>query len=355
VNCLIEGCSVRATVGMTGVAKKTVMRLLCEVGSICESYQDRVMRNLTCRRIQLDELWSFNYCKAKNITPEIVGKVPFAGDAWLWTAFDAESKLVLCWRIGDRGSQAASEFTRDLAGRLANRVQVTSDGHRVYLTAIEDAFGSEIDFAMLVKIFDADRQESKARYSPAQCIGTRVIPIIGRPAPKHLSTSSVERHNWSVRTVMRRYTRLSNGFSRKIENHAAAVALNYFAYNFIRIHRTLRVTPAMAAGVRNWPALGRTLPCGPLRSTGTEGGKSGIDNEKGNRNCDAGNRHRRNDWWNLESPQAEQRHWYSIHSISWTDGACAGYCHPLVRRPNKRRDDWRCCGSSCGSSFSRTC
>lgn len=248
VNCLIEGCSIRATVRMTGIAKKTVMRLLCEVGEVCESYQDRVLRNLPCRRIQLDELWGFNYCKQKNLTEEIQGKVPGAGDIWLWVAIDAETKLVPCWRLGDRNAGTAYAFTHDLAARLRNRVQLTSDGHRVYLSAIESAFGSEVDYAMLVKIYGNDSGHD-TRYSPPECIGTQLAVITGNPNPKHISTSFVERQNWSVRTAMRRYTRLSNGFSRKIENHAAAVALNYFAYNFIKIHRTLRVSPAMAAGV----------------------------------------------------------------------------------------------------------
>jgi len=248
VNCLIEGCSIRATVRMTGIAKKTVMRLLVEVGAVCEAYQDRVFRNLPCRRIQLDEMWGFNYCKAKNVTEEIAAKIPGAGDVWLWVAIDPDTKLVPCWQLGDRGPQTAYHFVHDLASRLANRIQLTSDGHRVYLTAVESAFGSDVDYSMLVKIYGSDR-EAETRYSPAECIGCQKQRIIGNPDPAHVSTSMVERQNWSVRTMMRRYTRLSNGFSRKIENHAAAVALTYFAYNFIKIHRSLRVTPAMAAGV----------------------------------------------------------------------------------------------------------
>lgn len=249
VSCLIEGCSIRATVRMTGIAKKTVMRLLREVGEVCEAYQDCVFRNLACRRIQLDELWGFNYCKAKTVTPEIAERIPAAGDIWLWVAIDAETKLVPCWRLGDRNAGTALAFVHDLKSRLRNRVQVTSDGHRVYLTAMESAFGADVDYAMLVKMYGSDPRESETRYSPAECIGTQLAVISGRPDLKHISTSFVERQNWSVRTAMRRYTRLSNGFSRKIENHAAAVALNYFAYNFIKIHRSLRTTPAMAAGV----------------------------------------------------------------------------------------------------------
>lgn len=249
VSCLIEGCSIRATVRMTGVAKKTVMRVLREVGEVCQQYQDLVFRSLRCRRIQLDELWGFNYCKQKNLTPEIVDRVPGAGDVWLWIAIDAETKLVPAWKLGDRDARTAIEFVQDLAERLSNRVQLTTDGHRAYLEAVESAFGSEVDYAMLVKMYGADPHEDEKRYSPAQCTGVQLAVVTGRPDPKHISTSYVERQNWSVRTAMRRYTRLSNGFSRKIENHASAVALNYFAYNFIKIHRTLRMTPAMAAGV----------------------------------------------------------------------------------------------------------
>ena len=171
---------------------------------------------------------------------------------WLWVAIDAETKLVPCWQLGDRNAGTAFAFVHDLAQRLSNRIQLTSDGHRVYLEAVESAFGSEVDYAMLVKIYGSDAAND-TKYSPAECIGCKEIRIIGRPDPKHISTSYVERQNWSVRTAMRRYTRSSNGFSRKIENHAAAVALYYFSYNSIKIHRTLRVSPAMAAGVTDHP------------------------------------------------------------------------------------------------------
>ena len=248
ISCLLEGCSIRATVRMAGVAKKTVMRLLVEAGEVCAAYQDGVIRNLSTRRVQVDELWGFNYCKRKNVTPEIAAKVPQAGDVWLWVALDADSKLVLSWRLGYRGAATAYPFMQDVASRLRQRVQLTSDGHKVYLDAVEVAFGMDIDYAMLQKIYGAD-PEPERRYSPAKILSTQLEVIKGDPNPKHISTSYVERQNWTVRTTMRRYTRLSNGFSRKIENHAAAVALNYFAYNFIRIHRTLRMTPAMAAGV----------------------------------------------------------------------------------------------------------
>ena len=247
LNCLIEGCSIRATVRMTGVSKKTVMRLLVEVGVVCADYQNRVLRNLTSRRLQVDEMWGFNYCKARNVTPKIATKHPMAGDVWLWVALDADTKLVPAWRVGDRNLATAYDFMRDLADRLTNQVQLTTDGHRPYLEAVESAFGVDIDYAMLIKIYGSDQTEK--RYSPAKCLGCDARTITGQPNPKHINTSFIERQNWSVRTAMRRYTRLSNGFSRKIENHCAAVALNYFAYNFIKIHRTVRMSPAMAAGV----------------------------------------------------------------------------------------------------------
>lgn len=218
INCLIEGCSIRATVRMTGIAKKTVMRLLVEVGEVCADYQDCAFRNLHCKRLQLDEMWSWIYCKDKNRTEEIARKCPDAGDVWLWVAVDADTKLVPSWRLGQRDLATAKDFMGDLARRVKGRVQVTTDALRTYVNVIEDAFGAEVDYD-------------------------------GNPDFKHVSTSFVERQNWTVRTNMRRYTRLSNGFSRKLENHAAATALNYFAYNFIKIHRTLRTSPAMAAGV----------------------------------------------------------------------------------------------------------
>lgn len=248
ISCLIEGCSIRATVRMTGVAKKTVMRLLLEVGTICAEYQDKVFRNLKCKRLQLDEMWSWIYCKEKNRTEAIARKNPAAGDVWLWTAVDADTKLVPAWMLGNRDGRTARRFVADLASRLSHRVQITTDSHRPYLQAVEDAFGGDVDYAMLHKVYGFP-MEHETRYSPATCIGCEQKRISGDPAMEHISTSFVERQNWTVRTNMRRYTRLSNGFSRKIENHAAAVALNYFAYNFIKIHRTLRTSPAMAAGV----------------------------------------------------------------------------------------------------------
>jgi IS1 family transposase len=248
ISCLLEGCSIRSTVRVTGVAKKTVMRLLCEAGTVCAEYQDRVLRNLPSKRLQLDELWGFIACKMANVTPEIAAKNPHAGDIWLWTGLDADSKLIVSWRLGPRDLATAYDFTHDLADRVSQRVQITTDGLKVYLEAVESAFYEDVDYAVLQKVYGNDLEAAR-RYSPAKIVSSTLEVIKGTPDPKHISTSYVERLNWSTRTSMRRYTRLSNGFSRKLENHEAAVALNYFAYNFIKIHRTLRVTPAMAANV----------------------------------------------------------------------------------------------------------
>jgi IS1 family transposase len=247
VSCLIEGCSIRSTVRMTGGCKKAVTRLLVECGAFCAEYQDRAFRNLKCQRLQVDEMWSFCYCKQKNVTSEIATE-RIAGDVWLWSAIDADTKLVPCWCVGQRDTIAATEFIADLESRPANRVQLTSDGFKLYLNAVIDAFADEIDYAQLVKYF-GNEPEGQKRYSPAVCTGAKKIIRLGDPEVKHISTSYVERHNLSVRMTVRRFTRLTNAFSKKIENHSAAVALGYFAYNFIKIHRSLRITPAMAAGV----------------------------------------------------------------------------------------------------------
>ena len=195
-------------------------------------------------------MWSWIYCKDKNRTEKIAAKNPAAGDIWLWVAIDADSKLVPAWRLGSRDGRTAKNFIDDLASRLSNRVQLTTDGHKPYLEAVERAFGAAVDYTTLHKVYGFP-MENETRYSPAQCIGCEMRIVTGAPDSEHISTSFVERQNWTVRTNNRRYTRLSNGFSRKLENHAASVALGYFAYNFIKIHRTLRMSPAMAAGVTN--------------------------------------------------------------------------------------------------------
>lgn len=249
ISALVEGCSIRSTVRMTGVSKPTVLKLLVESGAMASTFQDRMFRNLTCKRIQVDELWGFIGAKAKNVTPAIAAKNPNAGDIWLWVAIDADTKIVPTWMLGGRDAGVACQFLYDLRKRLSNRVQLTSDGHKAYLQGVDYAWsGMDIDYAMLVKVYGAERP-GEARYSPAECLGCKPTPIIGKPDPDHISTSFAERQNLSVRMGIRRYTRLTNAFSRKIENHSAAVALYYFAYNFVNIHRTLRCTPAMAAGV----------------------------------------------------------------------------------------------------------
>lgn len=248
ISALLEGCSIRSTVRMTGVSKKTVMRLLVEAGSVAASYQDQIFRNLNCKRLELDELWAFIAAKQKDATPEMAAKNPAAGDVWLWVALDADTKLVPCWALGNRDLRTACDFVDDLAGRLKNRVQITTDGHRPYVEAIERAFAGFVDYSILQKIYGKPG-ENETRYSPAQCVGIEERRVCGNPDPRHVSTSYVERQNLSVRMSLRRYTRLTNAFSRKLENHEAAVALYYFSYNLIKIHGSLRMSQAMAAGV----------------------------------------------------------------------------------------------------------
>lgn len=247
LHLLCEGNSLRAVTRLTGTSKKAVSRLMVEAGQAAAWYQDRVFVNLTCKRVQVDEIWAFVYAKQKNV-PLAKKAPPNAGDVWTWTAIDADTKLIPSWFVGGRDSDAAMIFMEDLASRLANRVQLTSDGHRAYLEAVEGAFGSDVDYAMLVKLYGPSGEGEK-RYSPAECIGAVKHRIEGNPDPKYVSTSYAERSNLSVRMHTRRFTRLTNAFSKKVENHAHSVALFAMYYNFVRVHKTLRTTPAMAAGV----------------------------------------------------------------------------------------------------------
>lgn len=246
IAALVEGNSIRSTVRMTGVAKNTVTSLLLNLADACAAYHDANVRDLRVRRLQCDEIWQFVGAKARNVTP--AQKEVGWGDVWTWTAIDADTKLCVSYLVGGRSASWANEFMEDCASRIRGRVQITTDGHRVYLDAVENAFGADIDYAQLQKIYGAVA-DHEVRYSPPTCIGADMKVVSGNPDPKHVSTSFVERQNLSMRMSIRRFTRLTNGFLKKLENHAAAVALWFMYYNFSRVHQTLRVTPAMEAGL----------------------------------------------------------------------------------------------------------
>jgi len=283
VAALIEGMSVRATARMVDVSKDTVAKLNLELGEACIRYMDETLRELPCRRLQVDEVWGFCYSKQKNVPPAKAGQFGY-GDVWAFTAVDAETKLIPTFLVGSRDAGCATEFMQDLAGRLANRVQLTTDGHKMYLSAVEEGFQGAVDYAMLVKMYGKAPEGPEVRYSPAECIGCERIGITGQPDPKHVSTSYVERHNLTLRMGMRRYTRLTNAHSKKLRNHTAALGLFLCFYNFCRLHQSIRCTPAMVAGVtaRVWSnadLVGLLPPAvaakrGPYKQRPTEGANS---------------------------------------------------------------------------------
>lgn len=248
VAALVEGCGVNATCRMTGFSKPTVLKLLADLGRACYAYHDKYVRGLNCKRIQCDEIWSFVGAKQKNASEEKIATG--WGDAWTWTALDADSKLMVSYLVGQRGATWAKVFMEDVALRINSRVQITTDGHRAYVEAIEGVFGMDVDYAMLIKLY-GNPVNPDSRYSPGEVIGTETVMVTGNPDPKHISTSYVERQNLTMRMSMRRFTRLTNAHSKKLANHEAAIALHYMHYNFCRIHQTLRVTPAMEAGLAN--------------------------------------------------------------------------------------------------------
>ena len=245
ISALVEGCGVNATCRMTGISKPTVLKLLADLGKACLAYHDEHVRNIRSKRIQCDEIWSFVGAKQKNVREEKIAQG--WGDAWTWTALDADTKLMVSYMVGDRGATTAKVFMEDVASRVANRVQITTDGLKLYVEAVESAFGAECDYAMLIKLYGSDSFDTK--YSPGECIGIRTAVLAGNPDPAHISTSYVERQNLTMRMQMRRFTRLTNAHSKKLENHEAAIALHYMHYNFCRIHHSIRVTPAMEAGI----------------------------------------------------------------------------------------------------------
>lgn len=253
IQLLVEGTSLRATSRIADVSINTVTKLLVDVGAACQQFHDDTVINVSSQRVQCDEIWSFVYAKAKNVE-EAVAAPDGAGDVWTWTGLDADTKLIISWYVGNRDAESALDFMQDVKSRVANRIQLTTDGHKPYLKAVDTAFDGEVDFAQLVKIYGSpEGTGNEKRYSSAEFTGTKKVIIEGRPDEKHISTSFVERQNLTMRMHMRRFTRLTNGFSKKIENHCHAIALHFVYYNFAKVHKTLRVTPAMEAKLADRP------------------------------------------------------------------------------------------------------
>jgi IS1 family transposase len=247
-NLLVEGSSMRSISRVCDVSINSVSKLLEDAGEVCAAFHDEHTQGVKAKRVQVDEIWSFTAAKQKNVAA-MKKPIKGAGDNWTWTALEADTKLIVSYFVGGRDGNCAKWFMDDVASRLANRVQLTSDGHKAYLDAVERAFGADVDYAQLVKLYGPSSDSSKGRYSPAECNGIKKTPIEGEPDPKHISTSFVERQNLTMRMGMRRFTRLTNAFSKKFENHVHALSLYFVHYNWMRIHKTLRVTPAMAAGL----------------------------------------------------------------------------------------------------------
>ena len=247
VNALVEGNSIRATCRLTGACKDAVLKLIRNLGAACAAHHNAAIRRVRVQRVQCDEVWSFCYAKEKNVPEEKKGTG--AGSVWTWVGIDADTKLILSYLCGERDASWACKFMEDLASRVTTRIQITTDGHRAYAEAVEGAFGMDVDYAMLIKLYGSPSDSPETRYSPASCIGTRTGVLSGSPDPQHISTSFIERQNLNLRMGVRRFTRLTNAFSKKFENHCHHVAIYHAYYNFCRVHQTLRVTPAMEAGI----------------------------------------------------------------------------------------------------------
>ena len=281
LNLLVEGSSMRSISRITGVSINTVTKLLEDAGRACAAYHDVTVRNVKAAQVQCDEIWSFCYAKDKNVATAVAAPEG-AGDVWTWTAIDRDSKMILAFEVGDRSADTARDFMFDLADRLANRVQLTTDGYGAYLKAVGDAFAADIDYAMLIKLYGEPTgvKGHERKYSPAECTGAKKEPIFGKPDPAMISTSHVERQNLTMRMGMRRFTRLTNGFSKKLENHLHMLSLYFVHYNFVRIHKTLKMTPAMAAGVSD-TLHDMTWLAGMIEAAAPKAGPRGPYKQKG--------------------------------------------------------------------------